>query len=285
MDDLKVRLVDSTFSLWSKSASLRKENADVYPTHFKWTPGDDYTPGMPFFYTDNAILTGEDFGENAIAWLLEPRCLRPENYEAAKAKAHLFKAVLSYDIEFLKGIPNGRWYALGGSSISFDKWGVYPKAKDVCMFVSAKRTTEGHRLRHEIMEKFGDRIDCYGEGAGRPVKSKFEVLKDYRYCVVVESCNILAYFTEKLIDCISVGTIPIYWGTGDIIRIFRIGALCWFYSLAGMKDLIKTIYQSKEYDNLLYRAVGEQIESNLESAKKFRICEDWIYENHKDLFT
>jgi hypothetical protein len=250
MGEVKVRLIDNSFSAFTKSASLREENKDVTPTYFQWPIGQSYPHGenVPTFYTDNAILTRDSFAPNAIAWLLEPRCLRPENYEAAKEKAHHFKAVLSYDQELIQEIENGRLYPLGGSSISFSRWGIYPKTKDVCCFVSSKRTTEGHKLRHQIIEEFGDRIDFYGEGVDRPVESKFEVLKNYRYCIVVESCDLDIYFSEKLIDVISVGTI-------------------------------------KEQDNVLFRTSENARRRNLETAKQYRICENWIYENHGDLFS
>ena len=273
MDDIRVPLVDSSFSPYSKSASLREENKDVHPTYFRWAKEPPYTDGMPTFYTDNAILANDTFADNAVAWLLEPRCLRPENYEAAKAKAHLFKAVLSYDIEFLKGIHNGRWYALGGSSISFDKWGIYPKTKDVCMFVSDKRTTEGHQLRHAIMEKFGDRIDCYGEGADRPVKSKFEVLKDYQYCVVVESCWIEGYFTEKIIDALSMGCMVFYWGHQNYWRNVRGVRL--FSDIDSLK---------MHLDYRIYRGyIKNDAEKIIHQAKPFRICEDHIFHVNSDL--
>lgn len=277
MDDLRIPLIDSAFSPYSRSASLREENKDVHPTYFKWATGPDYPGGYNYFYTDNAILSRDHFARNAVAWLLEPRCLRPENYEAAKEKAHHFKAVLSYDKEFLKEVPNGRWYALGGSSISLDKWGVYPKTKDVCLFVSGKRTTEGHQLRHEIAAEFEGRIDIYGEGVGRPVSSKFEVLKDYKYCVVVESCYIRDYFSEKLIDCFAVGTIPIYLsyttGLSIVLGVEK------FLTLEQLTLLLDAI---KKFDFYILKAM--KIQTNLFDAKHYRICEDWIYEHHGDLF-
>lgn len=283
MDNLKIPLIDSAFSSWSRSASLREENKHIHPTHFSWAIGPEYPAGLPYFYTDNAILRRDTFARNSVAWLLEPRCLRPENYEAVKEKADQFIAVLSYDKEFLEEIPNGRWYPFGGSSISFDKWGIYPKSKNVCMFCSDKGSMEGHQLRHAIVEEFSGRIDFYGESVGRRVDHKFDVLKDYRYCVIVESCKIDGYFSEKLIDVISVGTVPLYYGSNCLYGAYSHDAprfcIYKFDSISTLNELIKlkdTLY--KHFPTTKF------IEYNLDHARKFRICEDWIYEHYGDLF-
>jgi hypothetical protein len=291
MDKVKVRLIDNSFSSTSKSASLREENKDVTPTYFQWPIGQSYPHGenVPTFYTDNAILTRDSFAPNAIAWLLEPRCLRPENYEAAKEKAHHFKAVLSYDQDFLDQIDNGRWFALGGSSIALEKWGIYPKTKDICMIVSEKSTAEGHRLRHEIAKKFGDRIDLYGNFVGKPFDSKFDILKDYRYCLVIESCWTSDYFSEKLIDALSVGCIPIYWSKINQAKYFHDSGIFTLgrevdFALGHLGWLIEYIINERFRDRTVFDDMSLNSEDNLAKAKQYRICENWIYENHGDLF-
>jgi hypothetical protein len=226
-------------------------------------------------------LANDSFAENAVAWLLEPRCLRPENYEAAKAKAHLFKAVLSYDLDFVEKIHNGRWYPLGGSSIDFHKWKIYPKSKSVCMFYSGKDSTTGHSLRKEIAEKFGHIIDIYGKGAGRPVRSKFEVLKDYRYCVVIESCWISGYFSEKILDAFSVGCMVLYWGWYKYFK--DTGAIHPFLTPSDLELLLKhVVYDPHNNDYDAY--IQTNAKKTIETLKHFSICEDNIAKANPDIF-
>lgn len=50
-----------------------------------------------------------------------------------------------------------------------------------------------------------------------PVESKFQVLPQYRFALCFENAQMIkGYITEKIFDCFSSGTIPIYWGAPDI---------------------------------------------------------------------
>lgn len=250
----KVTIHDSTFTPFSYSASLREDNANVKPKYIEWTS----EPGHGIdVYTDGHI---KNVGTSpAIAWLIEPRGLHPENYETAYELRDKFDAVLTYDESLLNATSKAKFYPFGGSSISFENWGTYPKTKDICMILSDKKSMPGHKLRHEISERFGDRIDCYGSGVGKSFSRKFDVLKDYRYCIVVESELRGFYFSEKLIDCLSVGTVPIYWGGA------RNGG--WVYQFNSIDEL--EIFP-KDIDRMpLWKLVD-----NMEIAHKYRICED-----------
>jgi len=49
-------------------------------------------------------------------------------------------------------------------------------------------------------------------------KSKYETLSQYRFALCFESMVMPGYMTEKLFDCLFVGTIPIYLGAPDVER-------------------------------------------------------------------
>jgi len=290
----KVRIFDSSFTPFVKSFSLREENKDVHPTHFEWTTEGE--PTKTTFIANGEIKNvvkhlGEDYWypgvyeeKYVVALLTEPPDLHPEDYQAAYDLHGKFSHVLTYSKEWhekMDGlVGNTRFYPLGGSSIALEKWKVYPKSKSVCMIVSDKKTTEGHKLRHKIAEEFGDRIDLYGAGVGKPFDSKFEVLKDYRYCIVVESCEIDSYFSEKLIDALSVGCHPVYWGCPNIFSTYFDFLSAYQFE----EDMEYFRYVFDCLDPLSYEANKEFVEANMETAKKYRIAEDWIYENYKDLF-
>ncbi len=262
----KIRIFDNSFMSWGKSASLLQDNRSVYPTHFEWTDNDsEAVPGINV-YTDGNIR-GVD-RPNAIAWLLEPPHLRPENYVDVVELADKFDLVLTYDKSLLETLPNAKFYPVGGSSVAFHKWRIYPKTKDVCMILSDKQETDGHKLRHEIAARFGDRIDLYGPGVGKPFCNKFETLKDYRFAVVVENSMSSWYFSEKIIDCFSVGTIPIYWGCPEIWKYFDVHAFGTFSTLSDLWGHLE----------LGTRLTSRTMEAgNLKLAENYRICEDNIW--------
>lgn len=286
----KVRIYDSGFTPYVKSASLREENKDVSPTYFEWDNNcGNLDDGI--FITDGILRAQNGYGKDAIAWLIEPRELRPENYNAVAIKHDLYKNVLTYDKKLLDKCPNALLYPLGGSSIALDNWRVYPKTKGICMILSDKKTTEGHKLRHKIAGEFGDRIDLFGAGVGKPFESKFDILKDYAYCIVVESCRIDSYFTEKLIDPISTGAIPLYWGCPSIHNFIDGDSGFDLHSFEDMEKLnfiLNRIGSQALFLHNHYRHIagahGNSLRNNLKKAKKYRICEDWIYIKYPELF-
>ncbi len=56
---------------------------------------------------------------------------------------------------------------------------------------------------------------------GEPIKDKLEFLKNYRFNLAFENSQSPGYITEKLIEPLLLGCIPIYWGAPDIIRDFN----------------------------------------------------------------
>lgn len=230
----KIKKIGGSFPTFS--FSLREDNARVSPTYFEWHDGLVGDQGKIFVFADKLRFWAAAYHdvEDCVAILTEPRGLHPEDYEFAREHHDQFHKVLTYDRQLLEAIPNGLFYPLGGSSIAFEDWGIYPKTKDVCMIVSEKNTMPGHKLRHEIVKQFEGKIDFYGAGVGKPFKHKFDVLKDYKYCVVVESENREDYFTEKLIDAMSVLCFPLIWGSqGDWIKKYFVSVS--FFRIRGIR--------------------------------------------------
>ena len=56
---------------------------------------------------------------------------------------------------------------------------------------------------------------------GSPVVDKLAFLKDYRFNLAFENSQSPGYVTEKLIDPLLMGCIPIYWGAPDVTRDFN----------------------------------------------------------------
>lgn len=268
----KVKIYDSAFTPFGNSASLREDNAKVHPTHFQWEENRQ----DPIWFTDGAIRFITE--PNEIAWLLEPRALRPENYALFDNPdfSRYVKTILTYDQELLDKFPDkARFYPFGGSSIDFDKWGLYPKTKEICLIWSGKSTTQGHKLRYEVFRQLGNWVDVYGEGVGKSFDSTLEILKDYKYCVVIENSRAQSYFTEKLIDPISVGTVPLYWGCPNIENF--IVTPHQFTTIKELEILINNLYFRPTNDR-------KHVHLSLEEAKSYRICEDYIFQNYPDLF-
>jgi hypothetical protein len=101
------------------------------------------------------------------------------------------------------------------------------------MMVSEKSTTEGHKYRHELVNKILEtdiQVDIYGRGCiyysylnDPRVKGKFdgkEPYENYSFHICIENCKTPHYFSEKIIDALICDTTPVYWGCQNIDSYF-----------------------------------------------------------------
>ena len=168
------------------------------------------------FFTHSTIGDGVNHkSNNKICWLIEPYDLVPNNYQQIRQLSDKFKYVFTYEKTLLDLGKNFKFIPSGGTWIKFDDQKMWEKSKITSIITSGKRILSGHKLRHETISKYSEKMDVMGNGYN-PIPLKIDGLKDYMYSVVIENCKRDYYFTEKLIDCFLTGTIPIYWGCPSI---------------------------------------------------------------------
>jgi len=271
---MKVPLVDGCFFPREKSATLAGDRAGEGPFSLDWIEG----PGEPVtFYTDMRLAEAVGQPGRKIAWLLEPPW-KPAHYRDAAQLIDVFDYVLTY-WGCAPGYGNKvLFYPLGGSWIKPADWGAFAKAELVSLMVSDKYESEGHQLRHQIANELPLAEHTYGRGT-REIDSKVEALRPYHYSIVVESWRGDWYFSEKLIDCLSQGTVPIYWGCPDIGRFFNTEGILRFTTLSELDYIYRHVISSDDYLKR-YGAVRE----NLELARAYQCAEDWIYRHYPFLF-
>lgn len=275
----KVCLYDGSF-FHQKSATLGCENSDRNPDSFEWVNypvGDGYT-----FYTDMRLSEAKGHIWKKAAWLLEPPSLHDGHYHKALELIDEFQYVLSFWKPYLEQFGDrGLFYPLGGSWIRPEDQGIHEKTKDICIIVSQKTGAVGHRMRHSAVEFYADRfnIDVYGRGY-KPFDSKVEILKPYRYAIVIESWTGEDYFSEKLIDAISMGCVPIYHGCPNINKYFNQSGIITFDNLRLMESIIIQVASKHDY-NMRKEAIAD----NFDRCKQYQCAEDWIYKNYGFLFT
>src|SRR5690606_35886534 len=121
------------------------------------------------------------------------------------------------------------------------------KTKLCSCILSNLKITDGHRLRHEVNNKYKN-IDYYGKGANNHIEYKLTGLKDYMYSIVIENEILDDYFTEKIIDCFMTGTVPIYYGTKNIGKYFDINGIIQFTKSEEL-DVILNKIGPNDYNN------------------------------------
>ena len=75
-------------------------------------------------------------------------------------------------------------------------------------------------------------------------------LKDYRFCIAMENDYANNYFTEKLLDCMLSGTIPIYHGCKNIEKYFDINGIITFETVDELVNILNNLTE-KDYKSRL----------------------------------
>lgn len=204
-----------------------------------------------------------------IAWLLEPKSIKPNIYDFVERVEHKFDYILTHDDSLLKKSNKYIFAPVGGCWVN-DDFHHDKKAKLISIIASDKTITDGHKLRHEVIQRFGDKMDIFGRGYN-PIKNKEEGLSEYQFSICIENCSVKNYFTEKLIDCFATKTIPIYWGCTNIEKFFDKSSFLQFDRLDDLKQIIDNIENISIEKKLIHK--------NYDLSKSYWITEDWIFEN------
>jgi hypothetical protein len=168
------------------------------------------------------------------------------------------------------------FYPYAGSWIFEKDYSIYPKSKNVSIVASHKRDLEGHLLRHDVISKFSG-IDVYGNGYNS-LDYLLPAYKDYRFTIVIENAKYDYWITEKLINPLLCGCVPIYWGCPTVSNFFK--EIITFNNTNDLNALLSNIDYEKEYERL-----KESVLINFNEAKKYTITEDWIWENAIPILT
>lgn len=147
----------------------------------------------------------------------EPKAIHAKHHALLRLTHRRFHRVLTFNPDLVRTLPNARFLAYGTTWVPDWQDLDLSKRKMCSLIASAKRDTEGHQLRHAIVEYCAGRADVDVMGRGyQPFERKSDGLAPYRYSVVIENTREQSYFSEKLIDAILCDTVPIYWGCPDI---------------------------------------------------------------------
>jgi len=96
-----------------------------------------------------------------------------------------------------------------------------------------------YRLRREVSQFLLTRTDveCFGKGI-REVSSKRDAIAPFLFSVAMENVAADLYFTEKLVDCILLETVPIYYGCQGIDGLLDPRGFLRFQTLSELEGLL-----------------------------------------------
>lgn len=266
---ISIRLLDNNF----RHTSYVSDNS-IIPNYIAWYRGEDHRDFT--IYTDKLLnqIDNKDSNSVNMAWLIEPRGVDKEMYQSILTEYKKFDYVLTYDTEILEKVPNAVCVPAGGTWLRKNDFGITPKNKNVCFIVSDQLITLGHALRHEIVRRCTNKIDCVCGKGYRPIVNKYDVLKDFRYAIVVQNTNVNYYFTEQLMDCLLTGVVPIFWGNSGLGKLFNSNGIIYFTNIEELDDILTNTVGIEDY---MLRSSA--IFDNFNRAHRYYCIEDYIYLN------
>lgn len=125
----------------------------------------------------------------------------------------------------------------------------------------------------------GGEFDLYGRGwYGMPsyrgaVTNKLETLSNYRFCIAFENCdNATGYITEKMLDCLLAGVVPIYWGAPNVTDHIPKDCFIDVRDFNSYDDLLKFV---RDIDYGKYLQYLGAMNTFLASSKSEQFRNDW----------
>jgi hypothetical protein len=260
---LKVNLFDKNFA-HSKSVDGFDASSRVKPTKIEYIRDQLNFDGVTIF-TDDMIfdpIVSQVKSKFKIAWCQESSAIKPLSHSMNLIRNDTkFDYIITHNLRMIERDPQKYKYMSIACCWVPNNIGLQPKTKSISHIITDKRFTEGHLLRHQIAEKLKD-VDVYGY---KPF-NKIEPHKDYMYSIIIENCQSKGYFSEKIIDCIVQGTVPIYWGDFNINKIFNPKGIITFNTI---EDLYKIKLNINDYQSRT-----EAIKENIEICKQKYISSD-----------
>ncbi len=152
----------------------------------------------------------------------EPSVIHAKHIRLLRLTHRRFFRILTFSRTLLDRVPNAILFPLGGTWVPDWSTRDIHKSRMCSLIASAKRDTQGHKLRHAVVDHIrqnGPEVDVMG-GGYKPFQDKADGLAPYRYSVVIENMREPGYFSEKLVDAVLCNTVPIYWGCPNLSDFF-----------------------------------------------------------------
>lgn len=184
----------------------------------------------------------------------------------------IFDVILTWDDKVLNNCDNATYFSFGNTWITpSQSIKEYNKEFKISHLCGKLLKTYGQSLRHEILARkneftiptnfydvYGDRNNIDDARLGKEF-----IFGNSQFGVVIENTSHRGYFTEKIMDCFLLKTIPIYWGCSNIGDFFNIDGIITFNNV---DDLI---YISNNLTEDYYESKKEIINENWEIAKNY----------------
>ena len=251
---------------WYRSKDTFHNN---FPSNFKFTYWQEQNNQVSIFITKGIFSVDEIESDIKIAIPSDLREFHGPIYSFIEQNIEKFDRVITYDERLISLFPDKCFPSPAMKPWIWpkEKQQIYPKSK-LCSFITSKKKfIPGHEFRvsmlDNILVNYKDKIDCFGEGHN-PLpeeEGKLLGLQDYAFSISMENHQSNYYFSEKLLDVILTGAIPIYWGCLNIPKYFNPDGFLFFNSKEELFNIIDNLSMD------LYKSKLKAVKENFDICK------------------
>jgi hypothetical protein len=200
---------------------------------------------------------------------------------------HLFSVILTWNDKILNTCNNSLFIPFGQTWFKSEQYEKFHEKKfEISHLCGVLLKSYGHQMRHEILARtdefkiptnfhktIGDR---HNEDDARIGKET--VFGNSQYGIAIENFSHRGYFSEKILDCFLMKTIPLYNGCSNIGDYFNKKGIITFNNI---DDLI---YISNNLHPDQYESYQEFIEDNYKKAMQYINYPQSIIDKIEEIF-
>lgn len=249
------------------------------PRYFDWVIDGS---GCINFFVDDYVIRHKDFKDDkpSVAMLIEPRTIQPTIYKWMEEHHDEFDLILTHDDKMLlhentEPIYFMNWYK------TYD----VPKTKAISMVCSDKNMCIEHKLRQDMANILGDKVDHYGTYKGKKC-DYYDCRAEYMFEVVIDNNWNGYWISEKVMNPLASKTIPIYKGTmrGYFPDWFDKNGIIIVDDINDIPNIVDEILKDPEGE---YKKRLKAVEKNFETVTTYpslQVFENWLWTEYETAF-
>ena len=252
-------------------------------TSTKYFIFDRYNYGLQHhFYTHQSILETVGKPLKKYAMLIESESIVPDDYKIFDKHKGLdkdFDLIFTYSARLLDKYDNARFVPFCARVFNADtirKNSYKNKTKNISILSSNKLMCKLHKYRYNLAFKCKKEglADTFGTFDGGVIVDINSTLNDYRYSICIENDITPYFFTERLINALACGCIPIYYGATQIDKFFNMDGIITFNQKDDIEKVLKQCTK-EEYERRLPAIID-----NINRAKEYFSELDFMVEKY-----
>ena len=200
---------------------------------------------------------------------------------------NIFNVILTWDDKVLNNCENAVFLPFGHTWFKPDQYKKeHQKEFKISHLRGSLLKSYGHQIRWEILNRKNEIkvptkfFETYGDrhNIERARIDKEEVFGDAQFGVAIENFSHRGWFSEKILDCFLLKTIPIYWGCSNIGDFFNKEGIIKF------ENPDDFIYIVNQLDEKYYDSKKHIIEENYQLALQYVNYEQNIINKIEEIF-